>query len=114
MELVNDSDRTFLLSGFRDGFHLLPMDVTITPTFTKNNPSVLRPCAKDQIEAQLQKGLLDGHFALADKSHTPMVINALHVGAVLKKDSNELWMIMDCSRPLNTSPNSYVDLEHYK
>ena len=42
----------------------------------------------------------------------PLIINAL--GAVPKKDSNELRMIMDCSRPLMMNANSYMDLEHYK
>ncbi|KAJ7394558.1 amiloride-sensitive sodium channel [Desmophyllum pertusum] len=111
-ELVNDSDKEFILSGVRESFHLLPVDVTVIPAFTKNNQSVLKPGAKDQIEAQIEKGLLDGHFALADKSNTPIIFNAL--GAVPKKDSKELRMIMGCSHPLNTSTNSYMDLEHYK
>ncbi|KAJ7331120.1 hypothetical protein OS493_020822 [Desmophyllum pertusum] len=45
-----------------------------------------------------------------DSLHTPTA----ECGAVPKKDSKELQMIMDCSRPLNTSANSYMDLEHYK
>ena len=98
----------FFFYGVREGFHLLPVDTTVTPAFTKNNQSVLKPGAKDQIE----QGLLDGHLALADEMHTPLIVNAL--GAVPKKDSTELRMIMDCSRPLNTSANSYMDLEHYK
>ena len=64
------------------------------------------------IEAQLVKGLREDHFAIADKANMPLIINAL--GAVPKKDSNELRMIMDCSRPLMMNANSYMDLEHYK
>ena len=79
---------------------------------THNHKSALRPGAKDQIEAQLIKGLQEDHFAVADKSHMPMINNALW--AVQKKDSNELRMIMDCSRPLMTNANSYMYLEHYK
>ena len=111
-ELQNDLDKEFILSGVREGFHLLPVDHTVTPAFTRNNQSVLKPGAKDQIEAQIEQGLLDGHWALADETQTPLIVNAL--GAVPKKDSTELRMIMDCSRPLNTSANSYMDLEHYK
>ena len=42
----------------------------------------------------------------------PIIINALE--AVPKKDSNELRMIMDYSRPLMMNSNSCMDLEHYK
>ena len=85
----------------------------VSHAFTHNNKSALRPGAKDQIEAQLVKGLQEDHFSVADKSDMPLIINAF--GAVPKKDSNELRMIMDCgSRPLMTNANSYMDLEHYK
>ena len=36
-------------------------------TFTHNNKSALRPGAKNQIEAQLVKGLLEDHFAIASR-----------------------------------------------
>ena len=42
----------------------------------------------------------------------PTIINTL--GAVAKKDSNEVRMIMDCSWPPTMNANSYIDLEHYK
>ena len=42
----------------------------------------------------------------------PTIINAL--GAVPKKNSKEVRMIMDCSRPPTMNANSYIDLEHYK
>ena len=70
------------------------------------------PGAKNQIEAQLVKGLREDHFAIADKANMPIIIDALE--AVPKKDSNELRMIMDCSRPLMMNSNSCMDLEHYK
>ena len=90
-ELQNDLDKEFILSGDREGFHLLPGDTTVTPAFTKNNQSVSKPGAKDQIEAQIEQGLLDGHLALADDTQTPLIVNAL--GAVPKKYSTELRMI---------------------
>ena len=81
----------------------MPLHITI---------SLLCGLELNQIEAQLVKGLREDHFAIADKANMPIIINALE--AVPKKDSNELRMIMDCSRPLMMNSNSYMDLEHYK
>ena len=111
-ELTNDPDLEFILDGVKNGFQLLSPDLMVSHAFTQNNKSALRPGAKDQIEAQLIKGLREDHFAIAVKTNMPIIINAL--GAVPKKDSNELRMIMDCSRPLTMNANSYMDLEHYK
>ena len=111
-ELTNDPDLEFILDGVKNGFQLLSPDLMVSHAFTQNNKSALRPGAKDQIEAQLIKGLREDHFAIADKTNMPIIINAL--GAVPKKDSDELRMIMDCSRPLTMNANSYMDLEHYK
>ena len=111
-ELSHDPDMEFILSGVQHGFHLLPPDSIVVHAFTQNNKSALRPGSKDQIEAQLVKGLQQDHFAVADHSHMPTIINAL--GAVPKKDSDKIRMIMDCSRPPTMNANSYIDLEHYK
>ena len=111
-ELSQDPDMEFILNGVQHGFHLLPPDSIVAHAFMQNNKSLLRPGTKDQIEAQLVKGLQQDHFAVADQSHIPTIINAL--GAVPKKDSNEVRMIMDCSRPPTMNANSYLDLEHYK
>ena len=110
-ELTNDPDLEFILDGVKNGFQLLSPDLMVSHAFTQNNKSALRPGAKDQIEAQLIKGLREDHFAIAVKTNMPIIINAL--GAVPKKDSNELRMIMDCSRPLMMNSNPYMDLEHY-
>ena len=107
-ELNNDPDMDFIL----DGVKLLSPDSMVSHAFIHNNKSALRPGAKNQTEAQLVKGLREDHFAIADKANMPIIINALE--AVPKKDSNELRMIMDCSRPLMMNSNSNMDLEHYK
>ena len=109
-ELANDLDRDFILNGVREGFDLIPRDTTVLPAFTKNNRSALRPGAKEQIEEQLCKGLSLGHFG--SSTTPPIIVNA--IGAVPKRDSSELRLIMDCSRPLALSANSYMDLDHYK
>ena len=109
-ELVNDADRDFILNGVREGFDLIQRDATVLPAFTKNNRSALRPRAKEQIEEQLCKGLSLGHFGSSNTP--PTIVNA--IGAVPKRDSSELRMIMDCRRPLALSANSYMDLDHYK
>ena len=95
---------TLFSNGVREGFDLIKQDTTVLPAFTKNR-SALRPGAKEQIEEQLYKGLSLGHWGT---SNTPPI------GAVPKRDSSELRLIMDCSRPLALSANSYMDLDHYK
>ena len=100
-ELNNDLDKDFIL----DGVKLLSPDSISSHAFTHNNKSALRHGAKNQIEAQLVKGLREHHFAIADKTNMPIIINALE--AVPKKDSIESRMIMDCSRPLMMNSNSY-------
>ena len=55
----------FILDGVKNGFHLLSPDSMVSHAFTHNNKSALRPGAKDQIEAQLVKGLREDHFAIA-------------------------------------------------
>ena len=89
---------------------MIPRDTTVLPAFTKNNRSALRPGAKEQIEDELCKGLSLGHFGSSNTP--PIIVNA--IGAVPKRDSSELRLIMDCSRPLALSANSYMDLDHYK
>ena len=89
---------------------MIPRDATVLPALTKNNKSALRPGAKEQIEEQLSEGLSLGHFATS--TALPTIVNA--IGAVPKRDSSELRMIMDCSRPFAASANSYMDLDHYK
>ena len=56
----------FILNGVQHGLHLLPPDSIVVHAFTENNKSVLRRRTKDQIEAQLVKGLQQDHFAVAD------------------------------------------------
>lgn len=111
-ELSHDPDMDFILNGIQHGFQLLAVDSIVVHAFTPNNKSALRPGAQEQIEAQLVNGLQLDHFAVADQSHMPLVINAL--GAVPKKNSDEVRMIMDCSRPPTMNANSYIDLDHYK
>ena len=111
-ELSHDPDMDFILNGIQHGFQLLAVDPIVAHAFTPNNKSALRPGAQEQIEAQLVNGLQLDHFAVADQSHMPLVINAL--GAVPKKNSDDVRMIMDCSRPPTMNANSYIDLDHYK
>ena len=64
------------------------------------------------IEGQLVKGLREDHSVIEGKANMPIIINALR--PVPKKDSNELRLIMDCSRPLMMNANSNMALEQYK
>ena len=109
-KLANDSDRDFILTGIREGFDLIPRDANLLPVFAKNNKSCLRPGAKEQLEQRLCAGLLKGHFAVSQTP--PIIVNA--IGAVPKRESTELRMFMDRSRPFAKSANSYMDLDHYK
>ena len=60
-----------------DGVKLLSPDSMVSHAFTHNNKSALRPGTKNQIEAQLVKGLREYHFTIADKANMPIIINPL-------------------------------------
>ena len=66
-------DMDFIL----DGVKLLSPDSMVSHAFTHNNKSALRPGAKNQIEAQLVKGLRKVHFAIADKANMPLSLTPL-------------------------------------
>ena len=102
----------FILNGVQHGFQLLPANSIVVHAFTQSNKFTLRPGAQEQIEAQLDNGLQQVHFAVVEQSHMYLVINAL--GAVPKKNSDEVRMIMDCSCPPTMNANSNRDLDHYK
>ena len=78
-EVNNDPDMDFILDGVR----LLSPDSMVSHAFSHNNKSALRPGAKNQIEAQLVKGLREDHFTIADKANMPIIIN--HLEAVPKR-----------------------------
>ena len=76
----------FILNGVQHDFNLLLPDSIVVHAFTQNNKSAFRPQTKDQIEAQLVKGLQHDQFVVADQFHMPTIINALE--AIPKKDSD--------------------------
>lgn len=67
--------------------------------------STVRPQVKRQLLTETEQG---NYVITAEK---PTIVSAL--GAIPKRDSNDIRLIHDCSRPDSTSLNSYADCEHY-
>ena len=67
--------------------------------------STVRP----QVERQLLTAIVQGNYVVTTEK--PTIVSAL--GAIPKRDSNDIRLIHDCSRPYLTSLNSYADCEHY-
>ena len=83
-ELVNDSDRVFILNGAREGFDLIQRDTIVLPAFTKNNRSALKPGAEEQVEKQLCQDLTLGHFGSSTRLPPLLMLSELYPKGTLQ------------------------------
>ena len=68
--------------------------------------STVRPQVERELLTEIEQGI--NCVITTDK---PTIVSTL--GAIPKRDSNDIRLIHDCSRPDSTSLNSYADCEHY-
>lgn len=61
------------------------------------------------VEKKLKEELSNGHYVITDV--TPNIISA--IGAIPKKECKDIRIIHDCSRPFNSSLNSYAITEKF-
>ena len=66
------------------------------------------PENREKVELQITEELKMGNYIITD--HKPKIISA--IGAIPKKDSDEIRIIHDASRPVGKNLNSYVDYDH--
>ena len=64
---------------------------------------------RDKVEQQIKHEIAQGNYVITETK--PTIISAL--GVVPKKDSNDVRLIHDCSRPAGASVNTYATCEHY-
>ena len=107
--LNNDQDKDFLLNGAKHGFRIINEGSTLQPAFTHNYLSATSTFRK-QAEAQILEEIFQGHYKLAGIQ--PDIVSA--IGAIPKKDSDEVRLIHDCSRPVGSSLNSHATIEKQK
>ena len=99
--LINDFDKDFILNGIKFGFNIVDNDVTPLPAECDNYLSATDPSVKDKVESQILTEIENDHYTVVDKR--PLVVSAL--GAIPKKDCDDIRLIHDCSRPPGLSIN---------
>lgn len=92
VELEGDSDREFIMNGVREGFSIVDSDQLPPPVYCKNYGSTRANFIK--VEQSIRAEIAAGNYEICDTK--PRVISAL--GAIPKKDSEEIRLIHDLSR----------------
>ena len=106
IELENDIDRDFLLSGIESGFRISDIDTStvVKKVECDNHPSALK--YSEMVEKELKSQLALGYYVIA--SCRPLIVSPL--GAIKKEDCDEVRIIHDGSRPLGDAMNDYSTL----
>ena len=108
---IPESEKEYILTGLRGGFRLFDCDEDVIPAYDcANYDSAENVNAKPKLDRLFQSEVLDGKLSKVDTK--PKCIHA--IGAVPKKDSEELRPITDCKRPLNVSLNNHMDYPSQK
>ena len=104
--LQEDEDRDFLLDGIRNGFSIIDEGAVFQESLSKNYVSATHTFF-DQADKQITKEIENGHYFLTDVK--PTIVSA--IGAIPKKDSPDVRLIHDCSRPVGIGLNSHATLQ---
>ena len=96
-----DTDRDFFLDGITYRFQIIPDNVHLTNVDVNNYRSATDSTIGPQVERQLLTEIEQGNYVITTKK--PTIVSAL--GAILKRDSNDIRLIHDL--------NFYADCEHY-
>ena len=87
--------RDFILSGIKDGFHIIYPDCISHSVEMDNYTSATAENVRTQVETQILTEIQSGRCRIVDKK--PSIISAL--GAIPKKDPNKVRLIHDACRP---------------
>ena len=113
--LDGDEDADFLLSGIRDGFHLLDPDKLDTNSpeqslYPPNHKSALSKDNKAKVEKQLLAGITEGHYKVLQQP--PKITSP--ISAIPKSDGGTR-VIHDLSSPrVCLNSHASVDPVHYQ
>ena len=103
-------DRDFILAGIKDGFHIVNSDKINTPVDVDNYKSATAGEMRARTEAQIRSELDNGHYKIVKDK--PTIVSAL--GAIPKKDSKNVRIIHDGSRPAGFSLNDAASTNHFQ
>ena len=103
-------DREFILSGIKNGFHILDSDKISQSVEVDNYSSATNCHMRAQTEAQILTEVENGHYKIVDEK--PLIISAL--GAIPKRDSSKVRLIHDCSRPTGFAVNDFAQTTQFK
>ena len=106
-ELQGDEDQTYLLNGVKNGFKISNLNEeelqAVPSVLCENHKSAMDH--KEEVESELLSQIQSGYYVVA--SEPPRIISA--IGAV-PKDSGDVRIIHDGSRPLGEAMNDYSAL----
>lgn len=106
----NYNDREFLLTGIRDGFHIVDADSVQHFAEVDNYLSATNDKMRARTEKQIINELDNGHYRIVNEK--PNIISAL--GAIPKKSSSRVRLIHDASRPRGEALNDCTTTDHFK
>ena len=102
----DDVDREFILSGIRNGFHIVS-NSDFAEVECDNYKSAIDPSIHDKVESQIKTEILEGRYVVTPSK--PVIVSAL--GAI-QKPGGGIRLIHDASRPLGLALNDYAQMEY--
>ena len=106
-ELGDDFDKEFILTGVREGFHIIDENSSPGEAAAPNHPSAMPTSARGalfaQASEQIKVEILHGDYV--EVKTVPLVISPL---GVIEKPGGGIRIIHDCSRPPGVSVNDYA------
>ena len=100
----NDPKREFILQGVKDGFHICDSVDINKIVFRDNYASATKPHLRPFVEKQILTELEENRYIIT--SHPATITSA--IGAIPKKNSHNVRLIHDCSKPVGYALNDYA------
>lgn len=109
-ELPSDyPDRDFVMTGVRDGFHIVD-STQIHGYAAMDNHASTKGLLRPAVEKQINRELNNGHYRRV--KDPPNIVSPL--GAIPKAEPGKIRLIHDASRPTNGSLNDYAYLNPFQ
>ena len=99
-----------LLNGIKDDFYIIDPDCVSHSVEIDNYTSATAENVRGLVESQILTEIQNGRYRIVDRK--PAIISAL--GAISKKDSNNVRLIHDASRASGQALNDYAINDHFQ
>jgi hypothetical protein len=103
-------DREFIVTGVREGFHILNVDDVHECVEVDNYESATNLANRAKVDAQVITEIINGRYRKVDEK--PDIVSAL--GDIPKKGSEKIRLIHDCSRPKGKALNDFASPSPFK